>query len=175
MDLTISSNPADPGNPTVDSLHISNLSPWAKREVGEWFDARAEEGDISAVGFALGRYWDISTTRAQCWVRCCEELGHLVTCATDAQRSDKGERQKTGGKEAQRQVGEDEEMHDANEAQNVPKSISKRELHSHLGRQELILKNDDVILRISWHLGFDWTGEVESVIAAKAAFPEACK
>jgi hypothetical protein len=175
MDLTISSDQADPGNPTVDSLHIRNLSPWAKREVGSWMEERAEEGDISVIGFALGRYWDVSVTRAQCWMRCCRELGHLVTCATDAQRSEKEKEQKKRGKKTQRQIDDDEEMLDTNEVQTPAKSLSKRELHTHLGRQELILENDNVILRISWHIQFDLTGEVESVISAKAAFPKACR
>jgi hypothetical protein len=175
LDLTISSKPSDSGNPTVEALEIRNLSPWVKREVGDWLVARADEGDISAVGFALGRYWDVSMTRAQCWVRCCKELGDLVTCATENHRSEKANEKKKRGKKARSQVDEDEELEEVINSPREPLRLSKRELHAHLGRQELVLKNDDVVLRVSWNLQFDWTGEVESVVTANAACPQVCK
>jgi hypothetical protein len=175
LELIISSDPTDPTNPSVDTLEVANLSPWAKREVSHWLESRAAEGDVSAVGFALGRYWDVSVTRAQCWVRCCKELGDLVTCATDAQRSEKTSEQKKRGKRAQRQVDEDEEMKDADDAATQPLKLTKRELHSHLGRQDLVLENNEVILKVSWRVQFDWTGEVESTVSAQAAFPQACE
>jgi hypothetical protein len=175
LDLTISSDSTDPTHPAVDTLEIRALSPWAKLEARDWCEARAEEGDISAVGFALGRYWDVSVARAQCWVRCCKELGELVTCATDAQRAEKEGERKKRGKRARRQVDEDEEMEGAEGASAIPIKLSKRELHSHLGRQEIVLENEHVVLRVSWRLHFDWTGEVESVVTAQAAFPQACE
>jgi hypothetical protein len=176
IDLTITSDPTDPGNPKVDGLQLRGLSPWAKREAGDWLDERAKEGDVSAIGYALGRYWDVSVIRAQCWIRCCKELGDLVTCANDAQiaEANAAAKGKKRGNQARRGDA-DIDMVDAEGGPASEAQLSKRELHQHLGRQSLVLKSDEVILRISWKLQFDWTGEVESVVTAGAAFPKACK
>jgi hypothetical protein len=56
-----------------------------------------------------------------------------------------------------------------------PKQQSRTELLSHLGRNHLILRNDEAVLRISWSVVFDWTGEAESDVSASAAFSQTCK
>ncbi|KAF2429208.1 hypothetical protein EJ08DRAFT_680164 [Tothia fuscella] len=175
LNLTIESDPTNPRNPTVQNLEIQQLSPWAKREVGEWFTAKAKEGDIAALGYALGRYWDISSTRAQCWSKCCKEFGSLVTCATEEEETGalnvQQLKQKKRGKRAQKgaSVEEDVEMGEGEEDIAEVK-MSKKELFKHLGRKVIVLKSDEVVLRIGWDVDFDWTGEVESSISAKAAF-----
>lgn len=51
------------------------------------------------------------------------------------------------------------------------KSISRQSLHELSGQQFLLFSDGTVSLRISWRIGFDWTGEVESHVSASTAFP----
>jgi hypothetical protein len=172
LELTIASDPSSPGNPTVQNLSILQLSPWARREAGEWLEKRAEESDVAAFGFALGRYWDVSTTRAQCWTKCCQKLGHLVTCASDedSQAAKAQLSKQKRGKTPQR----DDDVRMADDESTEVK-LSKKDLLNHLGRKAIVLENEEVILRIKWDINFDWTGEVESAIGAKAEFTSSCK
>lgn len=112
----------------------------------------ANEGDINTIGHALARYWDISIKRAQCWSRCCKEFRHLLALSRELQPS------------------AEEEVSTLEIARP-----SKRELLPHFGRQFLSFETKSVVLRIEWKLDFDWTGEVESIVSAKAALPRVCK
>ncbi|TID24991.1 hypothetical protein E6O75_ATG04196 [Venturia nashicola] len=149
LDLTISSSPEENETPSVGSLTLSNLSPWASAEVGPFLRKRAKEGDINTIGYALARHWDISMKRAQCWSRCCKEFRHLLALSKELQPTT-----------------EEEEASSLEIAKP-----SKRDLLPHLGRQFLSFETKSVVLRIEWRLNFDWTGEVESIVSAKAAFP----
>jgi hypothetical protein len=164
----------------VQSLEITQLSSWARREAGEWFEGKAKEGDVAAFGFALGKYWDIATTRAQCWAKCCKQLGHLVTCASEDEESQTSKaqqmKQKKRGKMPRRNAAADEDVQMADENDQITQvKMSKADLINHLGRKAITLQNDEVVLRVGWDIRFDWTGEVESVIRAKADFTSSCK
>jgi hypothetical protein len=152
--LVVSSTPDEPGNPSVDSLTLDNLSPWASQEIGLHLQKRALEGDTSAIGYALGRYWDMSMKRAQCWSRCSKEFRHLVSISNEPQGT----------------VVDEDEV-----STLEPLSFHKTELLPHLGRRFLLFKSSSVILRVGWDLDLDWTGEVESVVSAKAALPQVCR
>ncbi|KAE9978700.1 hypothetical protein EG328_001372 [Venturia inaequalis] len=149
LDLTISSSTEEGEAPRVGSLVLSNISPWASVEAGPFLQKRAAEGDVNTIGYALARYWDISMKRAQCWSRCCKEFRHLLALS----------------KELQSTIEEEEVS-----TLDIAKP-SKRELLPHLGRQFLSFETKSVVLRIEWKLCFDWTGEVESIVSAKAALP----
>ncbi|QDS75614.1 hypothetical protein FKW77_006589 [Venturia effusa] len=149
LDLTISSSPDEDEHPRVDSLVLDNLSPWASAEVGPFLERHANEGDINMIGYALARYWDVSVKRAQCWSRCCKEFRHLLALSRDLQST-----------------GDEEEVSTLEVAK-----ASKRDLLPHFGRQALTFETHSVVLRIEWTLLFDWTGEVESMVGAKAALP----
>lgn len=153
LDLTISSSPEEDEAPRVGSIILSNLSPWASGEVGPFLRNRATAGDINTIGYALARYWDISMKRAQCWSRCCREFRHLLALS----------------KELQSTIEEEEVS-----TLEVAKP-GKRELLPHLGRRFLSFETKSVVLRVEWKLGFDWTGEVESIVSAKAALPRVCR
>lgn len=154
LDLTVSSSPTEPGAPSVESLYMSNLSPWVSAEIGPFLQKRANEGDINTIGYALARYWDINLKRAQCWSRCCKEFRHLLTLS----------------KELHGRTEEEEEV----SSLRLP-APSRRELLPHIGRQFLLFQTSSVVLRIEWKLDFDWTGEVESVVSAKAGLPKVCR
>jgi hypothetical protein len=59
--------------------------------------------------------------------------------------------------------------------EDTQQAISRTELSCHLGRDFLTIQNKQVALHISWPLSFDWTGEIESRVGAKATFPSICK
>lgn len=51
--------------------------------------------------------------------------------------------------------------------------LQRKDLFRQLGRSVLVFESQEVVLRISWYIRFDWTGEAESVVSAAAAFPSA--
>lgn len=153
LDLTISVSTDEGEAPRVGSLILSSISPWASAEVEPFLQKRANEGEINTIGYALARYWDISMKRAQCWARCCKEFRHLLALSKELQTP-----------------AEEEEV----SALEVAKP-SKRELLPHFGRQFLSFETKSVVLRIEWKLNLDWTGEVESIVSAKAALPRVCR
>src|SRR6186713_3266602 len=64
----------------------------------------------------------------------------------------------------------------AQDAQSVnwlPDRLSRKDLLCNLGRDHLILKSQDVQVRIDWHIRFNWTGEAESVLKAETKLPAA--
>jgi len=102
--------------------------------------------DITALGYGLGRYYDIAVRRASCWAKCHASFPALVE----------------GGKE-----------------NTVPRLLEKRDLSSsqgqigyYLGHDSVVLRDRNAVLRVKWEITFDWTGEVESLITARARFPE---
>lgn len=149
--MTIASDPEADSVPTIDSLELTELAAWAQPEIDEWVKQRCKEGDIAAVGYGLGRYWDICVKRAQCWVQCQKKFPNLITSASTT-TSD------AGG------------LPTAEDTSTT--KLSKRELVPHLGRSTITLQSGDAIIRISWKLQFDWTGDVGSVIIAEAALPQ---
>ena len=160
---------------TIANLEILNLSPWAGPELGTWIRKRALDGDMSSIGWAIGRYWEVAQLRARCWERCEQDHGHLL-----AQKGKQGG--KTVGKEKStllkrqgRLRKEDQTLSDdepTNLDDDDPETPSRLDLLSHLGRTALLFQHDDVSLLISWRIDFDWTGEVQSHVEASASFPE---
>lgn len=136
----------------VIGLEVSRLSGWAERELGQFIRQKALEHDLSSVCWAIGSYWEIAKKRAECWHKCETAFEHLIAGHT----SDDTEniRQITA------KAGED---------------MSRKDLLRQLGRDVLFLESKHILLKIGWCVGFDWTGEAESIVSIEPAFPRVCK
>lgn len=171
-------------NQTVDSLDLVSISPWADRELGNWARKVITTGDISSVGWACGRYWDVASIRARCWNRCCAKLPNLL--GTILSEEDvatggvlRGNRPSSKRKGRKRKVaiaeaddsGSNSDRDSDDESLSEPR-ISRSSLFEHLGRQSLLFTRSGVSLLISWSIDFDWTGEAESHVSAAASFPQ---
>ncbi|KAJ4350271.1 uncharacterized protein N0V89_008892 [Didymosphaeria variabile] len=135
-------------NAIID-LKLLQLPHWADRELGSFIRARAQEQDLGNACWAIGSYWDIAKKRAEYWHRCEVAFGHLIPGRTSEDIENLDER-------------------------NVGKSrhpLSRRDLNRHLGRETLVLEDRYVLLKITWKIGFDWTGEVESEVGVVPAVP----
>lgn len=130
-------------NEIID-MHILRLSPWAKRELGRYLRARAEERDLSNACWAIESYWHIAQKRAQYWHRCESTFSHLLP-----------------GLEQ-----ENTRPHATHKSK-----VSRKDLNRHLGRDNLILRDSHIVLKINWRIAFDWTGEAQSEVTVEPAFP----
>ncbi|KAI4121361.1 MAG: hypothetical protein LQ347_006884 [Umbilicaria vellea] len=165
---------------TVENLNVISLSPWAIPELEPWIRKRALDGDISSIGWATARYWDVAQLRAICWEQCEREheelLAHKGTQARPPTNRKTPALLKRRGRPRnadKTQVVKDHTDDDATDDDMMPEqSISRHDLLTHLGRSSFLFQHDGISLLISWRLDLDWTGEVQSHMAAQAAFPE---
>ncbi|KAJ4305173.1 hypothetical protein N0V90_000704 [Kalmusia sp. IMI 367209] len=135
---------------TIIDLKLMSLSNWADRELGSFIRAKADNKDLGNACWAIGSYWDIAKKRAEYWHRCEAAFGHLIPGQTNEDTENLTE--KSRGK--------------------LDLSLSRRDLNRHLGRDILVLEDRHVLLKISWKIVFDWTGEAESEISAAPAVPQ---
>lgn len=164
---------------TVENLEIVNLSPWAVPELGTWICNRAPDGDISSIGWATGRYWEVAQLRANCWQQC--ERDHPTLLAHQRHKGGKTPRheqsaipkpRKRPRKETHSPIDDERADGDDNDDDDVmAQSLSRQELLTHLGRTSLLFQRNGISLLISWRIDFDWTGEVQSHVAATTTFP----
>ena len=162
----------------VNILSVSNVSPWAEAELGTKIRQQAKTGDISSLGWACGRYWDVASIRARCWRRCQEQYGHLLykngraKKGADALMSNRESqlRQSTTGKANDlNSSGYSQTAESALPSLSISKSVISTQ---NLGRQSLFFFQTGVSLLVTWTIDFDWTGEAESHVSACAAFPK---
>ena len=78
----------------------------------------------------------------------------------------------------QRVVTEDDDTvsldgHDEDEESRKQK-WTRKQLLPHIGRTAIEIVTSDIELMFEWKIGFDWTGEVESLISASARLPKSC-
>jgi hypothetical protein len=139
-------------NAIVD-LKLLELPHWADRELGTFVRARAKEKDLGNACWAIGSYWDVVTTRAEYWHRCEVAFGHLIPGRTS----------------------EDTENVDVRSQGKTGRSLSRRDLSRHLGRDTLVLEDRHVSLKLSWKICFDWTGEAQSEVGVVPAVPRVCE
>jgi hypothetical protein len=133
----------------VIDLHILRISPWAERELGTFIRGKAQERDLGNACWAIDSYWEVARKRAEYWQKCETAFSHLLAGRT----------------------GEDTE----NRPQTKNKTISRKDLNRHLGRDTLVLQDKHVLLKLNWRINFDWTGEAQSDITVEPAFPRVCK
>lgn len=132
----------------VDVLHLSS---WAERELGTFMRAKAREKDLGNACWAIDSFLEIATKRAHYWRRCEEAFASLLPgrAAADAKVT--------------------------STAALKSSTILRKDLSRHLGRDTLILQDKHVLLKISWRITFDWTGEAESAIDVECAIPTVWK
>jgi hypothetical protein len=136
----------------------------AERELGTFIRERARgEGalgkDITVICWAMGRWIDVAIQRAHFW------------CAVETEFGTPEARSKSLRRKTKRKAPGDEE--DGSQEEQKRK-WTRKELLPHIGRLSMDLVSEDVELRIEWKIRFDWTGEVESSVAANARFPRHC-
>lgn len=167
-------------NETVENLEVVNLSPWAVPGLGPWIRKRALDGDVSSIGWATGRYWEVAQLRANCWEQCEREHAELVAHKGQNARKIAGKEKsapvKRRGRPRKEKSTQADDKHadgdDGDDDDDVSeRPISRHNLLTHLGRTSFLFRRDGVSLLISWRIDFDWTGEVQSHVAASAAFP----
>ncbi|KAF2730790.1 hypothetical protein EJ04DRAFT_514992 [Polyplosphaeria fusca] len=140
----------------ITSLAISRLPPWTSRDLSPFTALRARENDLSTLCWSLTSYWSLAHRRAQFWHACESAFAHLLPGRT---ASDTENATPKTDKRAAR----------------PPPPLSRKDLHRHLGRDVLVLEDAHVLLKVSWRIGFDWTGEAESEVGVEPAFPAVCK
>lgn len=149
IDIEIMSSDKESMVPSITSLVLSALSPWARPELTEWAHKRCEASDAGALFYGLGSYWNLARLRAECWIKCEKAFSHLLAKPRFY-----------------------EETPDSG---NVSSLKSRVKLLCHLGCTSIQLQDDEVMLRIWWEITFDWTGEAESQLRADTAFSRICE
>lgn len=162
-------------------LAVSNLSSWANPELGSWLKDEAINLNKAKIENTIGRYWEISKTRAICWHKCEEQIGTTLL--------DKSIPTLTNGDDTtqipQNSHGS-EKINTPREPDNPPSSnpplqpltppdqppIPRHFLLQHLGRQSMLFTRSPVSLLVTWQILIaPQTGDVQSCVAAYAAFP----
>lgn len=133
-------------------LRIIRISPWAERELGTFIREKAKAKDLGTSCWAIDSYWEIAQKRAQYWHKCESAFAHLLV--GHANEDTENPRPQT---------------------KQPATNVSRKDLNRHLGRDTLVLQDKHVLLKLTWRIGFDWTGEAESEISVAPAFPQVCE
>lgn len=159
---------------SVAKLMVDNLDPNAELELGEWVRHRASTKgvlgrDVSAICWAMGQWTEVATKRARFWCRMESELG------TDEAQREITEKLRAGKKGRRKTV-----KHGDDDAGNIDGDdgvfkVTRKQLQLHMKQTSLVLPVEGVELTIKWDITFDWTGEAESTIAARARMSSECK
>ncbi|KAK7556645.1 hypothetical protein IWX49DRAFT_614909 [Phyllosticta citricarpa] len=167
----------------VKRLQIRKVSNWASRELGSYILKASEENDLGAFCSAVISYWDLAIRRAACWVKCRWEYPHLLSYQRKEQQNAPGSlaRPASGNQESSVNMAvQDEEeeevsgvMMDSVDREHGDRPLSKTDLIPLLDHHQLVFKSKQVLLRITWRIQFDWSGEAQSVIRADAVVPDA--
>ncbi|KAF2097898.1 hypothetical protein NA57DRAFT_57073 [Rhizodiscina lignyota] len=145
IDMEITTAVSDSKRPEVRHLNVRRISQWARPELQKWADDCSQALDVGALFYSLGSYWDIAMRRAQCWARCENTFTQLM------------------------KPPEDLDKENDSSGPNQSKHL-RSEILPQLGRNSILIRHDEIALRISWNIKFDWTGEAESEVSASAAF-----
>ena len=154
----------------VHSLSLVAISPWADSELGTWIRKQAPKGDISSIGWACGRFWEVASIRATCWKRCQEKYSHLLPNA----EIQSGDLEHVGKVRSDGTRARTESPNAGIEAESISgltSATGRNVLLAHMGSQSLLFTRAGVSLLIVWHICFDWTGEVENHVSASGVFP----
>lgn len=160
----------------LDSLTLVHISPWADSELGNWIRKHLADGDISSIGYSIGRYWEVASIRARCWSSCHNEYQSILPHAVQKLTASSTEKPPTSKRKGRRRISslsetvELESNLDISSATLAP-TVSNR--LADLSRQRLLFTRSGVSLLITWRIEFDWTGEIGSHISACASFPAA--
>jgi hypothetical protein len=149
---------------SIASIDILRLDMSAERELGTFIRERARgEGalgkDITVICWAMGRWIEVAMQRASFW------------CAVETEFGTPEARSKSLQRKKKRKAPGDE---DDGSQDGQKKKWTRKQLLPHIGRSSMELVSEDVELRFEWKIRFDWTGEVDSAIAANARLPRHC-
>lgn len=171
MEMIVNSNSL-----SIDSLSVLSMSPTAEAELGSWARDRAKtEGvigrDISTICWGMGRWTEVSIERAKFWLEIDKDVVNLEARTDTIIKLQKRGKRKRGADEPE--DGDDELADEANVSKRSMWTM--KEMLLMMGRQEMKISGTDIEITISWSIGFDWTGEVESAIQAVARTPAKCE
>jgi hypothetical protein len=151
---------------SVASLSVITMDPSAEAELGRWARERASSKgilgkDVSAICWAMARWFEVAMKRAKFWCEVERELG-----------SDEGRRKSNARLKAMARQKKDDGPTDE---EVTSTKWTRKQLLPHMRRTSLVLTGGGVELRLEWNIVFDWTGEAESIISASAKIPSSCK
>jgi hypothetical protein len=168
---------------SVSSLSITTLDPSAEAELGRWARERASgKGilgrDVSAICWAMARWFEIATKRAKFWCGVERDLSSDVgRRKSTARLKALGKKKKRAGTRPSEDLAEGGHEEDGAIDGEGTKTTkwTRKQLLPQMRRTSLVLTGEGVELRIEWNIVFDWTGEAESIISASAKIPSTCK
>lgn len=158
----------------LDALTLVYISPCADPELGNWLRRHLADGDISSIGYAISRYWEVASTRARCWRTCENDFGELLPYSNRNAAAPLAAKPFIPKRKVRRRIST---LPETAESESNPDSSStsfatlSTDHPVELSQQSLLLAHSGVSLLINWRIDFDWTGEVESHISACASFP----
>jgi hypothetical protein len=168
----------DTSNLSITSLDILRLDMNAETELGTFIRERARKDgplgkDVTTICWAMGRWTEVSIQRARFWCAVESEFGTAQARANSLSRHRKRKRKRHAS------VADNEEEANAEEDEAEEAAMqqkwTRKQLLPQIGRTSMVFMNDEVELRFEWKIRFDWTGEVDSHIAAVARLPRNCK
>ena len=68
----------------ISHLDFRAISSWAEPELGSWLRQSMEKMDLTALGRAFGRYWEVAQLRGKCWISCKQDFENLVANAPES-------------------------------------------------------------------------------------------
>lgn len=163
---------------SITSLDILRLDMNAETELGTFIRDRARRDgalgkDVSTICWAMGRWTEVSIQRARFWCAVENEFGTAQARSKSLSRIRKRKRKRhTSVAEGEEEVNADGDQ--AEESSTQPK-WTRKQLLPQLGRTSMELSNEEMELRLEWKIRFDWTGEVDSHIAAIPRLARNCK
>ncbi|MCJ1405759.1 hypothetical protein MMC11_008989 [Xylographa trunciseda] len=174
VELNLSINAAEE---SVDSLALTSVSPWARCELGGWFNNQASIGDLPIIGWACGKYWEVALLRARCWERCHQQFSALIPAALELHESLSSagiDRTDLKSKISSAEDDKDDNNHAEDADNSQPSSgVSDFDIRSQLGQQYMLFSASSISFLVTWRINLDWTGEAESCVSACASFPRA--
>lgn len=114
---------------------------------------KARQNDLSCVCWAMESYWELARKRADYWRKCEMAFSHLIRGRANV---------------------DEDSVRDIRGA-GASKSMTRKDLLRLLGRDTLVLEDKHVLLKVSWRIRFDWSGEAESNVNVEPAYPRVCK
>lgn len=164
--------------PKLEPASLNELGPFVKSIVeSETGTISALKRNVSILTWAMAEWTRLANRRARFWCLVTQELGHwqgIMDCA-------KKKRMPRKGRRVPRQPPGSEEDSSENEDESTKQGqTSKSQLLAFLGRSSFDLDlspggMEEVELRISWNIEFDWTGEGKSTIGVLVQAPGKCE
>lgn len=165
----------DPVKLRILSLKVQALDPTARPELESFLEKvcsgkcnRSMQVNCGIVTWAMAEWLRVAEHRARFWSQLQRELGSKASLAAMTRNA--------RSKKYRRGRDEDDPWADGDS------SIETADLFALIGRQTLDVDvpsqdgSDHVAtVRLSWKIGFDWTGEAQSKVSALTSLPGKCK